>query len=66
MSARRAFGFSKGFLDSLRARGCRPFSTKIEPLALFPSVSNPGMTHCPVRCGVPDALKVYIPGGDNM
>ena len=39
-----SFGRSKGFLDSLRARGCRPFSTKIEPLALFPSVSNPGMT----------------------
>ena len=26
------------------ARGCRPFSTEKEPLALFPGVPNPRMT----------------------
>ena len=30
--------------DSLRAQGCRPFSTEIEPLALFPGATNPEMT----------------------
>jgi hypothetical protein len=40
-----AFGLSKGFLDSISfTRGCRPFSTDKEPLALYPGVPNPGMT----------------------
>ena len=44
-------GPRRRFFDSLRAQGCRPFSTEIEPLALFPGVSNPRMTSG--RCGVP-------------